>query len=538
MRHGMGKICLFDDMEKVYHNFEKWEDWKSGFYRTIENKQRDFFRANSVSLLSNSSELFIEMKRVVCDWKFSSEENLTNLCLNRRAWLGQAACCHGYRTPEDLTREAWGLLSKEQQNQANAIADQVIKFWEKNYTTMPKHYLSKDVLTAAKERISLTFDVFNKVYVSFSGGKDSTVMLHLVMQEAIKRKRRVGVLFVDLEGQYKLTIDHIRQCYDMYAQNVDPFWCCLPIHLRNAVSVYETHWICWQKERKEIWVRELPENCISEETNKFPFFHAGMEFEEFVPEFGEWYAHGENCACFVGIRTDESLNRFRTIASQTKKTLEGLQWTTLVSPNVYNIYPIYDWRTEDLWIFQGKNPELPYNTLYDVMYKAGLTIHQMRICQPYGDDQRRGLWLFHLIEPETWAKVVARVNGANGGALYVQETGNFTGYRHIKKPEGHTWKSFANMLLNSMPPKTQIHYENKVAVFQKWWMDRGYENGIPDEADAKLEAARKVPSWRRVCKSLLRNDYWCKGLSFTQHRSEAYQKYLDLMTRRRKDWGI
>ena len=46
------------------------------------------------------------------------------------------------------------------------------------------------------------------------------------------------------------------------------------------------------------------------------------------------------------------------------------------------------------------------------MHKAGVKLSLQRICQPYGDDQRRGLWLFHLIEPETWAKVVARVNGA------------------------------------------------------------------------------------------------------------------------------
>ena len=65
------------------------------------------------------------------------------------------------------------------------------------------------------------------------------------------------------------------------------------------------------------------------------------------------------------------------------------------------------------------------------MHKAGLTIHQQRICQPYGDDQRRGLWLFHLIEPITWAKVVARVNGANSGALYIMfkdETSKDTTY--------------------------------------------------------------------------------------------------------------
>jgi len=141
-----------------------------------------------------------------------------------------------------------------------------------------------------------------------------------------------------------------------------------------------------------------------------------------------------------------------------------------------------------------------------------------------------------LIEPETWAKVVARVNGANSGALYVQESGNMTGYRKITKPEGHTWESFANLLLNSMPEKTQEHYANKIAIFQKWWIERDYPDGIPDEADPKLETARKVPSWRRVCKSLLRNDYWCKGMSFTQHKSEAYEKYLALMKKRRETW--
>ena len=398
---------------------------------------------------------------------------------------------------------------------------------------MPKRGLGQNVYDAARERIAWTFDRFEKVYVSFSGGKDSTVMLHMVMDEAIKRSRMVGVLFIDLEGQYRCTIEHIERCYAMYSEHVERFWCCLPIHLRNAVSVYETHWICWEPEKEPAWIRRPPPESITDQSH-FPFFHCGMEFEEFVPEFGEWYGKGERTACFVGIRTDESLNRFRTIAGVKKVRLEGRQWTTLVTANVYNIYPLYDWRTEDLWTYHARYKNKPYNPLYNLMFKAGLTIHQMRICQPYGDDQRKGLWLFHLIEPETWARVVARVNGANGGAMYVQETGNVTGYRSISKPDGHTWESFARLLVTSMPPKTREHYDNKISVFRKWWMDRGYPDGIPDEAPADLEATRKVPSWRRVCKALLRNDYWCKGMSFTQHRSEAYQKYLDLMKRRKE----
>jgi predicted phosphoadenosine phosphosulfate sulfurtransferase len=396
---------------------------------------------------------------------------------------------------------------------------------------MPKKKLGISTYEAAKQRISYTFDRFKKIYLSFSGGKDSTVMLHMVMDEAIRRKVKIGILFVDLEGQYKLTIDHITNCLEMYKAHIVPYWCCLPIHLRNAVSVYETHWICWDESRKEDWIRQKPDSAISD----FPFFHHGMEFEEFVPMFGEWYADSQLTACFVGIRADESLNRFRTIASESKIMLDGKQFTTKVTDNVYNVYPIYDMSTSDIWVYHAKNRNKPHNPLYDLMHKAGLSISQMRICQPYGDDQRRGLWLFHLIEPETWAKVVARVNGANSGALYVQESGNINGYRSINKPEGHTWQSFSNLLINSMPPKTKEHYENKIFLFVKWWAERGYPDGIPDFAELNLEAKKKVPSWRRVCKSLLRNDYWCKGMSFTQHKSEAYEKYLALMRRRKAE---
>lgn len=403
--------------------------------------------------------------------------------------------------------------------------------------TPTKRPLAINVLEAAKERISFTFDNFERIYLSFSAGKDSTVMLHLVMDEAIKRNRKIGLLLVDLEAQYALTMNFALACFAQYKDHIEPYWCALPLALRNAVSVYEPKWLSWDPERKDAWVRTPPELAITDHA-AFDWFHQGMEFEEFVPLFGEWYAQGKSCACFVGIRSDESLNRFRTICQSKKTTFKSKRWTSLVTENVFNAYPIYDWRTEDIWTYHAKNPERPYNRLYDLMHKAGLKLSQMRICQPYGDDQRRGLWMFHLIEPETWVKVVARVNGANGGALYVQEWGNINGYRGVTKPPQHTWKSFSKLLIDSMPPKSQEHYRNKVVLFEKWWMERGYEKGIPDEAAYEMEAARKAPSWRRVCKSLLRNDYWGKGMGFSQHKSDAYEKYLTLMRKRKQNWGV
>lgn len=399
---------------------------------------------------------------------------------------------------------------------------------------MPKKPLGIDVLTAARQRIAYVFDSFPRIYVSFSGGKDSSVMLHLVMDEAQKRGRKVGVLFVDLEGQYKITIDYIEQMYELYAGHIIPFWCCLQMSLRNAVSAFQPKWVAWDRSQKDKWIRPMPDNCKTDED--FPFYYAGMEFEEFVPKFGHWFSHGKLTACFVGIRSDESLNRYRTIAGR-KSRFEGKNWTTWVGGTLYNAYPIYDWKTQDVWRYNGKFFK-PYNRLYDLMHKAGVSIHQQRICQPYGDDQRRGLWLFHVIEPETWGKLIARVNGANSGALFNGEHGNINGMLKIQKPNGHTWESFAKLLLLSMPEKTKLHFENKISVFLKWWQDRGYPNGIPDEVDVELEAHKKAPSWRRVCKALLRNDYWCKGLSFTQTKAEAYEKYMKIMKKRRQSWRV
>lgn len=398
-----------------------------------------------------------------------------------------------------------------------------------------KKLLGKNVLDAARERIRIAFDNFERIYVSFSGGKDSSAMLHLVMEEAKKRNRMIGVLLIDLEGHYKLHIEHALAMFELYKENIEPYWICLPIALRNAVSTYQPKWQCWDPDKKDMWIRTPPSIAITDQ-KYFPFFRRDMEFEDFTPAFGNWYSQGKKTVCFVGIRADESLNRYRTIKNEKKERFEGYGWTTkMYDMPVWNAYPIYDWRTKDIWTYNGKY-KMPYNHLYDIMNQAGLSIHQQRICQPYGDDQRRGLWLFHVIEPETWAKIVARVNGANFGSEFVQYTGNISGYIKITKPEGHTWQSFSMLLLDSMPEKSAEHYRNKIHVFLRFYEERGYRNGIPDEADAHKEAAHKVPSWRRIAKMLLRNDYWAKGIGFSQTKDGYfYKKYMERIKKDREE---
>lgn len=389
--------------------------------------------------------------------------------------------------------------------------------------------LGIDVLTAARQRIAWIFDHVPRIYVSFSGGKDSTVMLHLVMDEAITRGVKVGVLFIDWEAQYKLTIDHVQAMFDRYQDHIDPHWVCVPLKTVNATSQYEPEWTCWEAGKEARWVREKPAHAKTE----YPFYTPGMTFEEFVPAFGHWYGGGKLTASLVGIRTGESLNRWRALTRK-KSTLEDKQWTTWMSQHLYNAYPVYDWQTEDLWTYHAQTG-MPYNTLYDRFFQAGASIHQMRICEPYGDEQRRGLWMYQVIEPETWGKLVARVAGANTGALYAQESGNVLGNIKVTKPEGHTWESFAMLLLGSMPEATAEHYRNKIAVWLHWYAERNMPVEDFRHGDT---GAQDMPSWRRVCKMLLKNDYWCQTLCFSATKSAAYERYQKLMRKRRDQWGL
>lgn len=396
-----------------------------------------------------------------------------------------------------------------------------------------KKYLDCNVLDATRERIAYTFDNFENIILSFSGGKDSTVMFHLVMEECIRRNRKVGVMMIDFEAQYKKTSDHAEELFDLYDGYIDLHWICLPIKLRNGVSVYQPTWTCWDQDRKSDWVRDMPtRKGVVSDINVYPFFVPNIEFEEFIIMFGEWYGGDKPTAVFVGIRCDESLNRFRTIAVADKQMFNNKRWTTKVENNLFNVYPIYDWRTQDIWIYH-KQSKKPHNVIYDLMHQAGLPLGKQRLCQPYGDDQRRGLWLYHILEPETWYKVVARVNGANSGSLYINETGNINGYTKITLPEGHTYKSFCNLLLSTLPKVSRDHYIERFRAHIKGWKKRGYMGEIPDSAPKDLENAQWVPSWRRLCKVLLRNDWWCKGLGMTQPKSEAYGKYLEIKKARK-----
>lgn len=406
---------------------------------------------------------------------------------------------------------------------------------------MPKIYKDINVYDAAINRYDIILNEFDNYYVSVSGGKDSSIMLQLMAQEARKYGKKFSVLYIDLEAQYQATIGHINALIDATKDVVENwYWCALPLSLRNAVSAIQPKWICWDKKDKEKWVREYPTKrkdvvLVTEDSlpDGWDWFFRGMEFEEFILWFAKWFneTHGGKTAAGIGIRSDESLNRFRTIVSDKKERYKNYSWTTRVHCkskvlNCWNFFPLYDWRTEDDWTAVAKL-SLLFNPIYELMYKNGLSIYEQRLCQPYGDDQRKGLDQYRTLEPETWEKVLNRVEGVNFGNIYCRTS--LLGNIKSEKPDNLTWEQYAVFLLESIgmyAPEVRDHYHTKIKTFLQWYEKEGISpDQIPDEADKKLESSKKAASWRRIARAIEKNDFWMSRLSFGETKKDVQRLF-------------
>jgi len=419
-----------------------------------------------------------------------------------------------------------------------------------------------NVYEASRERIAFIFEHFPRIYLSFSGGKDSGVMLNMCIQHMRENdiKKKIGLQILDNEANYSYSLEFMHRIIEENRDLLDVYWCCLPITLPCTVSAYEVDWQCWGRNDESRWVRPMPTEDYIVNFDNHPFgdlFVENMQYDHFWDMFAEWYSQGERCANLIGIRTAESLNRFRAIMNSDKETFRGMAWTKKNTNHTYNCYPIYDWRTEDIWTANAKFA-WDYNRLYDVFYMAGVPVHKMRVASPFMSESKSSLNLYRVIDAGVWSRLCARVQGANFIATY----GKQLSYHSFKLPDGHTWKSFVKFLLDTLPEKSGVNFKRRFIQSILYWgrVGRGLPeeiinqlrllpkvrftiNGVtphgknmlrrvkikvpPDHVDELKSNHASVTSWKRFAITVLKNDHTCKymGLAPTKEQM-AKQKYI------------
>jgi predicted phosphoadenosine phosphosulfate sulfurtransferase len=393
-----------------------------------------------------------------------------------------------------------------------------------------KKYLDKNVYEAFVERINYIFDEFQAVYVSFSGGKDSSVMIQLTNQIASERGRKFDVFFLDFEAQYQMTIDHVYELKGLSQIN-DFYHFCLPLENEdNPSSIFRPTWIPWNEAEKDLWVRPMPVDAINISTVDPEIFKRGQEWEDLLKQFPRYIKkkYGvDNVAALIGIRTDESFHRFRSIAFGIN-LYKDKNFSTEISKGVYNFYPIYDWATEDIWHAVNRY-NLKYNKVYEHLWKMGVPISQQRICHPYGQDQRVSLNQWAQIEPDTWAKIVSRVAGANFGALYAKTS--LLGHNGTNKPAYMSWEQYAVFLLESLglySEDLKMHYVRKIKILFEYIKEQAaiQVKDIEDDKPSEADNLKDWISWKRIARTIEKNDYQCRGLHYglTKTDKETMQK--------------
>lgn len=220
---------------------------------------------------------------------------------------------------------------------------------------MKRKYSQQNVYDALQERLKFIFEEFDNIYISFSGGKDSGLLLNLVLdfQKKYYPSKKIGVFHQDFEAQYTVTTEYITRTFEKIKDQVEPYWVCLPMATRTALSSYEMYWYPWDDKKKESWVREMPtmDYVINLENNPMTTYHYRMHQEDLAKQFGRWYRMSHDMkktVCLLGIRADESLQRYSGFLNK-KKGYKGECWITRQFKDVWCASPLYDWRTQDVW---------------------------------------------------------------------------------------------------------------------------------------------------------------------------------------------
>ena len=342
----------------------------------------------------------------------------------------------------------------------------------------------KNVLEAARERVSMIFDNFKDISVSISSGKDSSVCYHLFLQEAIKRDRKITAFFQDQEAEYQSSIDLMKIM--MKHPNVIPAWYQVPIYLTNATSYTDYFLYAWGP--GEEWVREKDPAAIHEIKEEYP-----KRFYEFF----KWYEKlNPDAAYIVGLRAEEGVIRYRAVTKY--PGWNGLRWST-VDSDIKKFYPIYDFGIADVWKFLY-DYNIPYNKIYDLMYLNNYSIYtKMRVSNLIHEKSYKCLVDLPRYEPETYDKLCRRIGGIATASRYASEKLVFSN----KKLPNHykTWKEFRDFLLLNIPDEEQ----------RKQFTNR-FE---------KQEATEKM--YQAQCGQLLINDYE-GSRSYDTKKNERVQK--------------
>lgn len=279
--------------------------------------------------------------------------------------------------------------------------------------TLPRQHVGDNVWDLAVERTAEAMKGIDRAVVMFSGGKDSTSLLWVVDEAARTTGfQSVEIVFMDEEAIPPETIEYVQRVARKFSR-YKFHWLAVPFKHRNACSKLQPWWYCWNPQKRDLWVRKMPEE--SELSPNVVLVRSDNRINYLPTTQVNGYlksARAEKIGVFIGLRSQESLRRYRAVTQR-----EALNYVSEDEFGCLRVKPIYDWMTPDVWTLVNTQ-QCDYNRSYDVMTKAGVSAKDQRICPPYGEEPLRFLHIYSVCWPEMWERMLARVDGAAAAGRY------------------------------------------------------------------------------------------------------------------------
>lgn len=318
--------------------------------------------------------------------------------------------------------------------------------------TLARVTVDTDVYTLARQRTAYLMDNHDKVAVLFSGGKDSTATLNVALDEAHSdpkhaRHLPLRTIFYDEEAIPQETADYVARV--AARPDVALEWYCLPVQHRNACSRTSPYWWPWAPEDEAKWCRPLPDGAIT----TLPGFTAWPpEDRPTIPNISGLLAPPPHTtALLMGIRAQESLIRLRAVSRKAVDNYLMYDTGSVTNQgNVFKAYPIYDWRTEDVWAAPARYG-WDYNASYDLLEMAGISPGMQRCSPAFGEEPLQKIHTYAQCFPDVWARMSERVPGISAASRYALT--ELYAYRdRPEKPPNMPWPEWCSHYLNKFQP--------------------------------------------------------------------------------------